>query len=1693
MSNTSMSKILQTPNGEEPAMFLQRPSSGSSQDVRHILARCFRDLYMREAVRQETVENLRTSKGGDDPYHERYVERLQGVYTEWQTRMETVAMLERHIMQAQARAMSADERDIYQANKKCGHYSDLGLPPQRAHFKSCIDNHLLREHHLLTPEDYATEEPVHVPLPSGPPIPSYARETLSSHQHSQQDETESQPFESPGSKESLEYSISVSEDSREKEFEVDKPVPMEDKFPEKSAWKTHMRTEEREAERQSLENLQAKANFLRNAHYIPPLASGNKSLIKLPKRQPKEINIQRKPEKQEEEEAPVFIASPKVVVFNDYKVGHVYETTLELKNVSTVMRSCRVLPPTTSFFSVGLGQFPGNDGLVAPGMSCLYPVRFAPDSLKDYDDKIIIQTQASQSLVIHLQGRREPPVLTLPSNLDVGYCLVAGFQVTQFALCNKGGPGRFCIMPRTSWPATNFKSVMVNGSVILTPFEIRPSTIELASGQTTVIEIMFRPTAVRIYTQEFTILCDNCHAKHFTLKGEGQIVKVTLTQHNISSKFDDLNPFTYTERAISVKNCTDVELPFQWMVYKPQMPRGLPENAAAPDGLIISEQEEDRVPELNSVFSVHPSRGFLMPADTMEFFITFAPPVVSEFHSVVHLLLQQMPATSQGVRIAISEDEHSSPDENDEFYAELNPSDPQDLKFCDLTGLEIELKGRSVPLNVVLHPYALYLSGSHLFGTTVKKLFTMANHSFSTINFQWEAVHDSQIILEVEPPYGELDPGMAMDLEVSITGCAPGHISQTLYCSVLNLDEPLHLHIEADIKGPEVTIDEPHLNFGLVRLGDTVAKELTLTNMVQLTTKWTLKDMPHLQSESMIEASKASEFTFIPNSGELRPLEETKVTVVYKPTDTKTVQNTFLLEVENGGTVALGVCAEVQKPVVCLLACNILLPEVYVGVPAEFTAVIHNQTLLPSKFAWDAPEGSHASDCIINIREPRGLLTEREQRVLSFSFCAQREGDFSEVRIPCFIEGQEEPLFLNISCTVLGLSVRYRTCTDGLLIRDDCFLNIEDMTLGQSKTFYLHICNQTAITADFSLVMEKFPAVVPSPPQFNHPGHSDSKGRPSLIRTPNLADPLSKMPVKSMADMKRTVLGLKRGLAFLLQPSSGTLTPFSEQIIAVTAFSNMWGHYCDNIICKVGELDPTYIPVNINITGCPLNFQMTAANPDQKTTLRYGTLVAGVAPVTRFMQINNISPYDVRLDWKVFNCFSNDEKLLDLVVCYGRAFPQRDAYGNEVVPSVTDAGPAIPTREPSDYAPGSAETKSQEFSYDATVSADSQDSVRSNGNTEQSFRDRPKLISLFLRPHDGVEGLKPFTISPSQLVIPAYNHKGVHMIFTPPPVEEVTEPTDCISYAMGFMSLDSMNANIPGTVERSEGYLAATLRVDFTAHVKPALLTVEEADEDGMYYCAAMSDILDGEKVMSEFLHTCSVKLSNTTQTPLTFCLKVNPPFVMVNLNPASNTANATRSHETGFHTLKPSHHIMVKVALRITPTLLSEYQMTCTENEGKQLSTEKSLEINDDLIIEFNNSAQQKVTLRAKVAVPNMVLSCSELDFGICLVGQRRELQIFISNTTASHCKWSASFESKSDTCTQDTFQISPTHGQLDAYITHISNSKTLLSVYFTAKHAETYEAVILFGGVLGESAQRLHLRGQGSYDGKHEAILNV
>lgn len=61
------------------------------------------------------------------------------------------------------------------------------------------------------------------------------------------------------------------------------------------------------------------------------------------------------------------------------------------------------------------GRFPGDGGVVAPGMNCQYTVRFAPDSLADYEDFLVVETQSPYPLIIPVQAHRPPPVLTCRS------------------------------------------------------------------------------------------------------------------------------------------------------------------------------------------------------------------------------------------------------------------------------------------------------------------------------------------------------------------------------------------------------------------------------------------------------------------------------------------------------------------------------------------------------------------------------------------------------------------------------------------------------------------------------------------------------------------------------------------------------------------------------------------------------------------------------------------------------------------------------------------------------------------------------------------------------------------------------------------------------------------------------------------------------------------------------------------------------------------------------------------------------------------------------------------------------------------------------------------------------------------------------------------------------------------------------
>ena len=117
------------------------------------MARTFRELFTRDPVEQEVVKNLTVSKGGNDAYHEKYVEQLQRVQEERERRLERTRMLERHITQAQALAL-AKAGELEKAAAKRGEEEEGMMEEEQAKggFITFLDSDLLRENGLVAPE-----------------------------------------------------------------------------------------------------------------------------------------------------------------------------------------------------------------------------------------------------------------------------------------------------------------------------------------------------------------------------------------------------------------------------------------------------------------------------------------------------------------------------------------------------------------------------------------------------------------------------------------------------------------------------------------------------------------------------------------------------------------------------------------------------------------------------------------------------------------------------------------------------------------------------------------------------------------------------------------------------------------------------------------------------------------------------------------------------------------------------------------------------------------------------------------------------------------------------------------------------------------------------------------------------------------------------------------------------------------------------------------------------------------------------------------------------------------------------------------------------------------------------------------------------------------------------------------------------
>ncbi|XP_069329543.1 deleted in lung and esophageal cancer protein 1-like [Eulemur rufifrons] len=109
-----------------------------------------------------------------------------------------------------------------------------------------------------------------------------------------------------------------------------------------------------------------------------------------------------------------------------------------------------------------------------------------------------------------------------------------------------------------------------------------------------------------------------------------------------------------------------------------------------------------------------------------------------------------------------------------------------------------------------------------------------------------------------------------------------------------------------------------------------------------------------------------------------------------------------------------------------------------------------------------------------------------------------------------------------------------------------------------------------------------------------------------------------------------------------------------------------------------------------------------------------------------------------------------------------------------------------------------------------------------------------------------------------------------------------------------------------------------------------------------------------------------------------------------------------------------------------------------------------------------------QVVPLRAIVAVPELQLSTSWVDFGTCFVNQERVREVYLMNLSGCRSYWTVLMGQQEPAKDAVAFRVSPNSGLLEARPTNAPPNSITLQVYFTARSSELYESTLVVEGML-------------------------
>ncbi|CAG9825500.1 unnamed protein product [Phaedon cochleariae] len=330
-----------------------------------------------------------------------------------------------------------------------------------------------------------------------------------------------------------------------------------------------------------------------------------------------------------------FSAIPDIVIFQNFQAGHIYKAKLTLQNLQPVSRHLTIIQNCSPYFEV-IYSDDSSSVKVAPGMTFSINVVFKPVEFRDHVFGVQFRTEGETfSVPVHGLGQR--PFLSLPDHVSLSPTAIRVPSHKSIVLHNFG-QSQTCFVASCQEPCKVFP---VRGSLKPNQIIELKITCTPTNSKSVSIDLLFNYEDIKL------IIPMTC-----------TVVKADVYLDTSSVIFDETYMGLQSHRKLSAYNCSQFTVEFKWKTCKSNAMEELEKSKlvnamsdlaglekkknvkleymniidAEGHSAIIDQELARQIKDMenqflfgNTIFSVLPVEGKMLPNQCLEFTIIFSP------------------------------------------------------------------------------------------------------------------------------------------------------------------------------------------------------------------------------------------------------------------------------------------------------------------------------------------------------------------------------------------------------------------------------------------------------------------------------------------------------------------------------------------------------------------------------------------------------------------------------------------------------------------------------------------------------------------------------------------------------------------------------------------------------------------------------------------------------------------------------------------------------------------------------------------------------------------------------------------------------------------------------------------------------------------------------------------------------------